>query len=71
MSVNPLNLEIENVNVIGGYFIYSFLNLPDGDMLFTGNKTGGPKDANLHQIFKLNKDSGEVTVRICRIRRGG
>ena len=62
MSVYPLNLEIENVNIIGGYFIYSLVTLPDGDMLFTGNKTGLWKGDNLNQIFKLNKDSGEVTV---------
>ena len=60
MSVNPLNLEIENVKVIGGYFIYSLVTLTDGDILFTGNKDA--EDDNLNQIFKLNKDSGEVTI---------
>ena len=62
MSLNPLNLEIENVDMIGDYFIDSLITIPDGDMLFTGKKIGEFVNRNLPQIFKLNKDNGAVSI---------
>ena len=68
MSVNPLNFG--KVNIVGGYCINYLITLPDGDMLFTGNKTGGIFGVCFPQIFK---ESGEVTVYAGspQIRRGG